>query len=44
MPGDDEDALGERVKGVEHVTYPQALRLLAGGRVKLGEDGRVEWL
>ena len=43
-PHDDEDTLAERVKGAEHVTYPKAVRLLAEGRVRLGESGKAEWL
>lgn len=34
-PGDSEEALAARVLEVEHRIYPQALRLLAEGRVKV---------
>ena len=38
LPGDDADTLAARVLTAEHRCYPQALRLVAGGRTKiLGE-------
>jgi phosphoribosylglycinamide formyltransferase-1 len=37
--GDTEDALAKRVLGVEHAIYPQALKLVAEGRVTVA-DGR----
>lgn len=43
LPGDTEDDLCERVKTAEHKTYPKALRLLASGKVFLGEDGKAVW-
>ena len=41
--GDTAEALSERILAVEHRIYPQALRLLASGRLKLeGDLCRVE--
>ncbi len=44
LPGDTPATLAARVLRVEHRIFPQALRLVASGRVRL-EDGRVkgEW-
>jgi len=36
--GDTEDSLHERIKEVEHVLYPEAIRLFAAGRIHV--DGR----
>lgn len=42
--GDTEDTLTERVKLAEHVIYPQALRLLATGRIRLDlETNKIVW-
>lgn len=41
LPGDDSEALAARVLAAEHRAYPLALRLIAEGRVRIG-DGRVE--
>lgn len=41
-PGDDENVLAFRVQNVEHVIYPQAVRLFAEGRLRMGEDGFAE--
>ena len=38
LPGDDEDALGDRIVLAEHKIYPEAVRLVTSGRAKL--DGR----
>ena len=38
LPADDEDTLGERVLTVEHRIYPEAVRLVAAGRVRI--EGR----
>ena len=38
LPGDDEGTLHDRIKGVEHRLYPEAIRLIAAGRVRI--DGR----
>jgi phosphoribosylglycinamide formyltransferase-1 len=40
LPGDTPGTLGARVLEQEHVLYPQALRMVAGGAVRL-ENGRV---
>ncbi len=38
---DTEQTLGERVLREEHRIYPQAVRWLCSGRVRLGENGKV---
>lgn len=38
LPGDDEDTLAARVLAQEHRIYPQALRWIAEGRVRLDTD------
>jgi phosphoribosylglycinamide formyltransferase 1 len=38
LPGDDEATLHERIKEVEHRLYPDAIRMIASGRVRL--EGR----
>jgi phosphoribosylglycinamide formyltransferase 1 len=40
VEGDTEETLAERVLEVEHRIYPQALRLVAEGRVTLDTDSR----
>lgn len=40
---DTEDALAARVLAQEHRIYPQAVRWIAEGRVKLGASGKVEY-
>ena len=40
--GDTEEALAARVLAVEHRIYPQALRALAEGRVRLASSGIEE--
>ena len=35
LPGDDEEALQERVKRAEHVLYPKTLDRLCSGQVLL---------
>jgi folate-dependent phosphoribosylglycinamide formyltransferase PurN len=42
LEGDDAHSLGERVRAAERQLYPAVMRWFAEGRVKLGEDGRVE--
>lgn len=37
-PGDDEDTLHERIKSVEHELFPECVRLLCQGRLRV--DGR----
>jgi len=41
LPADDASRLAQRVLAQEHRIYPQALRWIASGRVRLGTDGRV---
>jgi phosphoribosylglycinamide formyltransferase-1 len=41
LPEDTEASLAARVLEQEHRIYPQALRWLADGRLRLGEDGVV---
>jgi phosphoribosylglycinamide formyltransferase-1 len=43
LPGDDEPALAQRVLAQEHRVYPQALRWLANGQVRLDVQGRVSF-
>jgi phosphoribosylglycinamide formyltransferase-1 len=40
LPGDDADALSARILVEEHRLYPEALKLLASGKVKL-ENGKA---
>lgn len=42
-PADTEEDLVERIKGAEHRAFPRALKWLATGRVKLGEDNKIVW-
>jgi phosphoribosylglycinamide formyltransferase-1 len=41
LPADDEATLAQRVLAQEHRIYPQALRWLANGQVRLDVQGRV---
>lgn len=41
-PGDDENVLAFRVQNVEHIIYPQAVRLFAEGRLRMSHDGLAE--
>eukprot|EP00117_Sycon_ciliatum_P032278 scpid63255/ scgid25064/ Trifunctional purine biosynthetic protein adenosine-3; Phosphoribosylamine--glycine ligase; Glycinamide ribonucleotide synthetase; Phosphoribosylglycinamide synthetase; Phosphoribosylformylglycinamidine cyclo-ligase; AIR synthase; Phosphoribosyl-aminoimidazole synthetase; Phosphoribosylglycinamide formyltransferase; 5&apos; GAR transformylase len=41
LPADTLEALQDRVKAVEHKAYPEALRLLATGLVRLADNGQV---
>lgn len=41
LPGDDEGALSKRILVAEHEIYPEAVRLMAAGKVKL-EGRRVK--
>lgn len=43
LPDDTIETLQERVKKAEHVCYPKAMELLASRRVKLGEDGLIQY-
>jgi phosphoribosylglycinamide formyltransferase-1 len=38
LPDDTEATLADRVLAVEHTIYPQALRIVAEGRVKIAGD------
>lgn len=42
-PSDDANILQERIKLKEHEAYPRAVDLVASGRARLGEDGRIAW-
>ena len=42
-PTDTIEVLQERVKAAEHKAYPQAMELLASRKVRMKEDGKVEW-
>ena len=42
--GDTVQTLQERVKVAEHKAYPRAMELLASGRIKLNEQGKVQWM
>ncbi len=42
LPGDTAESLATRVLTVEHKTYPLALKLVAEGKVRMAEDGKVE--
>lgn len=42
---DTEESLIEKIKEVEHIAFPKALKLLATNQVYLDKDvGRVKWL
>ena len=43
LPQDDEETLAQRVLAQEHRIYPQALRWLANGQVRLDVQGRVSF-
>ena len=43
LEGDDASALAARVLAVEHRLLPEVVAAIAGGRVRLGDDGRVRW-
>ncbi|KAG8269363.1 hypothetical protein J6590_004657 [Homalodisca vitripennis] len=44
LQGDTEDSLSERVKLAEHAIYPQALKLLATGKIHLDENtNKIVW-
>lgn len=40
LPGDDEEALTQRIHKAEHWAYPRALTLLANGSVRLSPEGK----
>ena len=41
LEDDTVDTLEERIHEVEHVLYPEVLRLLAAGSIKVGSDGKA---
>lgn len=43
LVGDTEETLSDRIREAEHRAFPAALELVAGGAVRLGEDGQVAW-
>lgn len=43
LGSDTEESLSDRVREAEHRAFPAALELVAGGAVRLGEDGRITW-
>jgi len=42
MNDDTEETLSERVKQMEHKVYPEALQLVASGRIRLDQNGKIE--
>lgn len=43
LVGDTEETLSDRIREAEHRAFPAALELVAGGTVRLREDGHVAW-
>ncbi|XP_045554712.1 trifunctional purine biosynthetic protein adenosine-3 isoform X2 [Salmo salar] len=43
LMNDTEESLSDRIREAEHRAFPAALELVAGGGVRLGDDGRVIW-
>ncbi|KAK0071056.1 hypothetical protein PV325_013596 [Microctonus aethiopoides] len=43
FPNDTIETLQERVKTAEHRAYPKALQYLATERIKLRDDGTLQW-
>lgn len=41
LPDDTADSLGDRVLGQEHLLYPHALELVAGGHVRIEDDRAI---
>ena len=44
LPTDTVEILQERVKKVEHLAFPRAMELVASGKTRVNENGKVEWL
>lgn len=42
-PEDTEEILVERIKKAEHRAFPRALKLLATGKIMLGDDKKIIW-
>lgn len=42
--GETEESLVEKIKKVEHIAFPKALKLLATNQVCLDKDGKAKWL
>uniref|UniRef100_A0A6Q2WV86 ATP-grasp domain-containing protein n=1 Tax=Esox lucius TaxID=8010 RepID=A0A6Q2WV86_ESOLU len=43
LMNDTEESLSDRIREAEHRAFPAALELVAGGVVKLGDDGQIIW-
>lgn len=43
FPEDSEESLTTRIRQMEWIAYPEALQLVASGKVRYGNDGKVEW-
>ncbi|PIK51511.1 putative trifunctional purine biosynthetic protein adenosine-3-lik e, partial [Apostichopus japonicus] len=43
LPEDSEESLTTRIRQMEWIAYPEALQLVASGKVRYGNDGKVEW-
>ncbi|KAJ8004266.1 hypothetical protein DPEC_G00157030 [Dallia pectoralis] len=43
LMNDTEESLSDRIREAEHRAFPTALELVAGGVVRLGDDGRIVW-
>ncbi|XP_046887206.1 trifunctional purine biosynthetic protein adenosine-3 isoform X2 [Hypomesus transpacificus] len=43
LVSDTEESLSDRIREAEHRAFPAALELVAGGAVRLGEDGCIAW-
>uniref|UniRef100_A0A8C7H7G6 Phosphoribosylglycinamide formyltransferase n=1 Tax=Oncorhynchus kisutch TaxID=8019 RepID=A0A8C7H7G6_ONCKI len=43
LMNDTEESLSDRIREAEHRAFPAALELVAGGGVRLGDDGRIIW-
>ncbi|XP_070711667.1 trifunctional purine biosynthetic protein adenosine-3 isoform X2 [Pempheris klunzingeri] len=43
LGSDTEESLSDRIREAEHRAFPAALELVAGGALRLGEDGHIAW-
>ena len=41
--GDTEETLADRVKTVEHTSFPKALELVASEQATLNSEGQIIW-